>query len=171
MQTPDVVAILGNDKISPYPWPKKKTDGRRKESAATTSPGGGRPGSDAALAAWATAALPNSQHALQVHTLSEDFRAATRLVSSPLPRAGSLPRGAILIRRLYTGVNASDVNFTAGRYHASKAQALSELPFNAGPPACLTSRSTSLKNEQHPSNIQSSTMRVEVCRKWWALPH
>mmetsp|Transcript_13426 Transcript_13426/g.33880 ORF Transcript_13426/g.33880 Transcript_13426/m.33880 type:complete len:638 (+) Transcript_13426:185-2098(+) len=131
-KTPDVVAILGNDKISPYPWPKKKTDGRRKESAATTSPGGGRPGSDAALAAWATAALPNSQHALQVHTLSEDFRAATRLVSSPLPRAGSLPRGAILIRRLYTGVNASDVNFTAGRYHASKAQALSELPFNAG---------------------------------------
>jgi hypothetical protein len=49
-----------------------------------------------------------------------------------MPKVDALPRGSVLIRRLYTGVNASDVNFTSGRYHGSKAQAEAELPFNAG---------------------------------------
>ena len=50
---------------------------------------------------------------IEVHTLSTDFRAATRVVARPLPAA--LPPGAVLIRRLFAGVNASDVNYSAGR--------------------------------------------------------
>jgi D-arabinose 1-dehydrogenase-like Zn-dependent alcohol dehydrogenase len=40
--------------------------------------------------------------------LSHNFRAATRIISLPL---GPVKPGHVLIKRIYTGVNASDVSF------------------------------------------------------------
>ncbi len=65
-----------------------------------------------------------------MHTLSTDFRAATRIEREPLPP--QLPPGHILVRRAYAGVNASDLNYTAGRYFGSAAAAEKRLPFDAG---------------------------------------
>jgi hypothetical protein len=47
-----------------------------------------------------------------VQRLSTDFRAATAVVSAPLPAA--VPPGHVLIRRTFVGINASDINFSAG---------------------------------------------------------
>ena len=52
------------------------------------------------------------------------------MVSAALP--SSIPAGHVLIRVAYAGVNASDVNFSAGRYQASIAEAQASLPFDAG---------------------------------------
>jgi NADPH-dependent curcumin reductase CurA len=52
---------------------------------------------------------------LVAHTLSADFRAATRVVSTTVdPRA--LKPTQVLVRNAFVGINASDTNFTAGRY-------------------------------------------------------
>jgi hypothetical protein len=70
---------------------------------------------DPALRGWATAALPAaSTAAIEVHRLSLNFREATRTVQRPLPAV--LPPGCVLVRRLYAGINASDVNYSAGRW-------------------------------------------------------
>lgn len=61
---------------------------------------------------------------IEVHRLSTDFRAATRIVHRPLPPA--LPEGTVLLRRLYAGINASDVNFSAGRSAGAGAAALAK---------------------------------------------
>lgn len=66
-----------------------------------------------ALRSWATQRA-SSTRLIEVHRLSTDFRAASRLVSRPLP--ATLPPGAVLIRRLWSGINASDVNYSAGRW-------------------------------------------------------
>lgn len=52
------------------------------------------------------------------------------MLSAALP--SSIPAGHVLIRVAYAGVNASDVNFSAGRYQASIAEAQASLPFDAG---------------------------------------
>ena len=59
-----------------------------------------------------------------------NFREATRVVSQALP--SSIPAGHVLLRLAFAGVNASDVNFSSGRYHASVEQAQASLPFDAG---------------------------------------
>jgi NADPH:quinone reductase-like Zn-dependent oxidoreductase len=50
-------------------------------------------------------------------------------VSAPTPAPR---RGEVLIERRWTGVNASDVNFTAGRYFGGAKKAAALLPFDAG---------------------------------------
>lgn len=83
----------------------------------------------ASLLAWASAPLPATQLRVEVHALSSDFRAATRVAEAPMPR----PRaGHVLLQRLWTGVNASDVNFSSGRYFGSRDAAQALLPFTAG---------------------------------------
>ena len=75
------------------------------------------PSSAAARAAWARAAAPASNRAVVVQRPGTDFRAATEIVARPIqPR---LPPGFVLVRRTFAGVNASDVNFAAGRYAAA----------------------------------------------------
>ena len=74
-------------------------------------------------------AVPASYRRIVVARLSDDFRKATEIVEVPMP--AEIPEGRVLVRRLYVGVNASDVNFSAGRYHGAKA-ARSKLPFPAG---------------------------------------
>lgn len=57
-----------------------------------------------------------------------------------MPDPGRLPEGVVLVRRLFTGVNASDVNFTSGRYFGSAKEARSQLPFDAGIPTMVRPR-------------------------------
>ncbi|GAB9472956.1 Prostaglandin reductase-3, partial [Globisporangium polare] len=47
---------------------------------------------------------------LEVHTLSSDFRKATRIVEgSELPKAHA---GHVVVKNHYVGINATDVNIT-----------------------------------------------------------
>jgi hypothetical protein len=57
-------------------------------------------------------------------TLTPHFREAAEIVEEPLPEPG---RGEVLVRNLYAGVNATDVNITAGRYSADP-----EVPLDLG---------------------------------------
>ena len=77
----------------------------------------------------APAPLPATSRSVMVHTLSADFAAATHIVSAPLPVPGP---GEVLIERRWTGVNASDINFTSGRYFGGVKAATALLPFGAG---------------------------------------
>ncbi|XP_068951072.1 prostaglandin reductase 3 isoform X2 [Petaurus breviceps papuanus] len=62
---------------------------------------------------------------LVVTQLSPNFReAVTLLRDSPVPLPGD---GDLLVRNRFVGVNASDINFSAGRYNTSV-----KLPFDAG---------------------------------------
>ncbi|EFH70466.1 ARP protein [Arabidopsis lyrata subsp. lyrata] len=71
--------------------------------------------------------LPQSFEKIIVHTLSHKFRNATRIVRAPL----KLPIGPhqVLLKIIYAGVNASDVNFSSGRYFTGGSP---KLPFDAG---------------------------------------
>lgn len=73
--------------------------------------------------------VPDASRRVVVHRLTSDFAAATRIVSAPTPAP---KRGEVLIERRWTGVNASDVNFTAGRYFGGAKKAAALLPFDAG---------------------------------------
>ncbi|XP_037493933.1 prostaglandin reductase-3 isoform X1 [Jatropha curcas] len=75
--------------------------------------------------------LPQSFEKIVVHTLDHNFRKATRVVCTPL----QLPIGPhqVLVKIIYAGVNASDVNFSSGRYFTgNKNDISSRLPFDAG---------------------------------------
>lgn len=75
--------------------------------------------------------LPQSFEKIVVHTLNHNFRAATRILRTTL----GLPikRNHVLVKILHAGVNASDVNFSSGRYFSSKSGDLAaNLPFDAG---------------------------------------
>jgi D-arabinose 1-dehydrogenase-like Zn-dependent alcohol dehydrogenase len=74
--------------------------------------------------------LPSTYRRWEVQQLSREFEQAAVLVSAPMPEL--LPTGHVLIQRVVTGVNASDINFTSGAYASSKAAAYSALPFVAG---------------------------------------
>ncbi|PNH03759.1 Zinc-binding alcohol dehydrogenase domain-containing protein 2, partial [Tetrabaena socialis] len=79
--------------------------------------------------------IDHTAESIVIVELSSNFRTAARLVTAPLPYGPSAPpppRGSLLVRRVYAGVNASDINYSSGRYHASKAEAQSKLPYDAG---------------------------------------
>lgn len=61
---------------------------------------------------------------LVVTQLSSNFRAATKIVMAPIPTASA---GQVLIRNVMAGVNASDINFSAGAYLPGVSP-----PFDAG---------------------------------------
>ncbi|WVZ65206.1 hypothetical protein U9M48_014612 [Paspalum notatum var. saurae] len=66
-----------------------------------------------------------------VHTLSHNFRNATRVERVRL-RLPIEPHSA-LVKIIYAGVNASDVNFSSGRYFSGNPkETASRLPFDAG---------------------------------------
>lgn len=83
-----------------------------------------------AMLAYASTDLPQTFRAWQVQQLSTVFLDAAALVSLPMP--SSVARDEVLIRRVYTGANASDINFTSGKYFGSTAEATKQLPFTAG---------------------------------------
>ncbi|XP_031394131.1 probable quinone oxidoreductase [Punica granatum] len=75
--------------------------------------------------------LPQHFEKIVVHTLTHNFRNATRIVQVPL-RLPIDPHHAV-VKILYAGVNASDVNFSSGRYFSGgNGDVASRLPFDAG---------------------------------------
>ncbi|KAB2043300.1 hypothetical protein ES319_D01G006600v1 [Gossypium barbadense] len=58
--------------------------------------------------------LPQNFKKLVVHTWSQNFRDATHIISAPLRLP--LESDQVLLKVIYAGVNAGDVNFSAGRY-------------------------------------------------------
>ncbi|KAJ7946040.1 zinc-binding alcohol dehydrogenase domain-containing protein 2 [Quillaja saponaria] len=75
--------------------------------------------------------LPQSFEKIVVHTLSHNFRDATRVVRTPLRLP--MEKHNVLVKIIYAGVNASDVNFSSGRYFSgSNKDISSRLPFDAG---------------------------------------
>ena len=73
---------------------------------------------------------PSTSQQVQVVRLDTNFRAATEIARLPLQHPP--PPGYVTIRISWAGVNASDVNFTSGRYMGSKQVAEKLLPFGAG---------------------------------------
>ncbi|XP_043714536.1 uncharacterized protein LOC122662897 [Telopea speciosissima] len=75
--------------------------------------------------------IPQSYEKIVVHTLSHNFRSATNIVCTPLKLP--IKRHHVLLKIIYAGVNASDVNFSSGRYFGgSEKELASRLPFDAG---------------------------------------
>lgn len=88
--------------------------------------------SDLPMNQWS---IPEKARKVVVHTLSPDFQTATTIVSFPVMKHP--PPGTILVKNIYVGVNASDVNFTSGMYqkverHMSK----QKMPFDCGFESC-----------------------------------
>ncbi|KAJ3676992.1 hypothetical protein LUZ60_002716 [Juncus effusus] len=75
--------------------------------------------------------IPNSFEKIVVHTLSHNFRNATKIIRTQLKLP--IDPNFALVKVLYAGVNASDVNFSSGSYFGGKGkEASARLPFDAG---------------------------------------
>jgi len=70
-------------------------------------------------------ALPQSIRKVVVTTLSNNFRKAVELQSAALPKVKD---GCILVKNRFVGINASDINFTSGKYFSGD----TPPPFDAG---------------------------------------
>ncbi|KAG6534061.1 hypothetical protein ZIOFF_007942 [Zingiber officinale] len=81
------------------------------------------------LAIWSPVSMTVLQ--LIVHTLDHNFRSATRVVQTHL-KLPIKPENA-LVKIIFAGVNASDVNFSSGRYFGgNNNETTARLPFDAG---------------------------------------
>jgi NADPH-dependent curcumin reductase CurA len=69
--------------------------------------------------------LPSQYSKILVKQLSSNFRQATEIVRVPL--STNIPPGSVLIKIIYTGINASDINYSAGKYDSLK-----KPPFDIG---------------------------------------
>ncbi|MBN3317290.1 PTGR3 reductase, partial [Atractosteus spatula] len=69
-------------------------------------------------------AIPSSMKKLVVTRLSPNFRDAVSLQTVPVPTPGD---AELLIRNRFVGINASDINYSAGRYDPTV-----KPPFDAG---------------------------------------
>lgn len=65
------------------------------------------------------ARLPKVYKKLIVDNLTSDFRKATKLIEVPFPEKLT-NRSNILVKNHYAGINASDINFTSGKYYPGK---------------------------------------------------
>ncbi|XXG61014.1 hypothetical protein AAC387_Pa04g2776 [Persea americana] len=75
--------------------------------------------------------IPHTFEKIVVHTLTHNFRNATKIVRAQLNFP--IKPQHVLVKILYAGVNASDVNFSSGRYFSGNAKdVVSRLPFDAG---------------------------------------
>eukprot|EP00890_Picochlorum_soloecismus_P006507 jgi/Picsp_1/6858/NSC_04195-R1_arp protein len=86
-----------------------------------------------------------------VHTLSTNFRKATKIIEVPIEQLkrqisiqGEHNRWLVLVKNIYAGVNASDINFSSGKYHKGRPK----LPMDAGFEACgiVVDAPSSVKN-------------------------
>ncbi|KAE8680013.1 ARP protein (REF) isoform 2 [Hibiscus syriacus] len=75
--------------------------------------------------------LPQNFKKLVVHSFSHHFRDATHVISVPLRLP--LESDQVVLKVIYAGVNAGDVNYSAGRYfQGNKKDISSLLPADAG---------------------------------------
>ncbi|KAK1256942.1 hypothetical protein QJS04_geneDACA017230 [Acorus gramineus] len=102
--------------------------------------------------------IPQTYEKIVVHSLSHKFRSATKIVRTDL----SLPVKSqhVLVKIVYAGVNASDVNYSSGRYFSGNGKEVgSLLPFDAGfelgwATSMFPSPSDS-NNDKFPSEVHS----------------
>ena len=73
--------------------------------------------------------LPLQSKVLKVFQLSSNFREAVRVVSETISSIGN---DEILVKNLYVGVNATDLNVSAGRYFKHD-----PVPYKLGIEVCL----------------------------------
>ncbi|KAJ3359214.1 hypothetical protein HDU91_004983 [Kappamyces sp. JEL0680] len=91
--------------------------------------------------------LPATYKKIVVHTLHNDFDKATKVVVANLQDLlKALKPNQVLVKYEYVGINASDINFTAGRYDPSL-----KPPFDAGFEAIgrVVATGTSTKTKLH----------------------
>ncbi|CAN6466691.1 unnamed protein product [Victoria cruziana] len=74
--------------------------------------------------------IPNSFLKVIVQNIDHNFRKATEVVRAQLKYP--IKSDHVVVKILYAGVNASDVNFTSGRYFGGKEASSTRLPFDAG---------------------------------------
>ncbi|DBA00067.1 TPA: hypothetical protein N0F65_003733 [Lagenidium giganteum] len=72
----------------------------------------------------APATSSTSFQQIQVHTLSTDFRHATKIIE--VPEVPSPSANHVVVKNAYVGINATDINITNGAYGARP------LPFSCG---------------------------------------
>ncbi|XP_013406757.1 prostaglandin reductase-3-like [Lingula anatina] len=72
----------------------------------------------------ATARIPSHLRKLVVHNITNKFRDAVKTVSVQIPQLGPTD---LLVKTRFVGINASDINYTAGKYDPKK-----KPPFDAG---------------------------------------
>lgn len=71
---------------------------------------------------------PSHGKKIIIEKLSHNFREASRIVSHPNPTQAELKPGHVLVKNTYCGVNASDINYSSGKYHGGNPS----LPMDAG---------------------------------------
>jgi NADPH-dependent curcumin reductase CurA len=76
------------------------------------------------MTATGAQSVPANLRKVICHKLSSNFAEATKTVTEPIP---NLKPTQILIKNRFVGINASDINFTAGRYFSG-----AETPFDTG---------------------------------------
>lgn len=72
--------------------------------------------------------LPERARKIVVKEIAQDFDLATEIVSFNLPK--TVADGCVVVKNLYCGINASDINFASGRYQFHTGP--SPLPYDAG---------------------------------------
>lgn len=78
--------------------------------------------------------FPLESKLLKVFQLSANFREAVRLTTETIR---SISPDEILVKNMYVGVNATDLNVTAGRYFAHD-----PIPYRLGIEVCPTKKNT-----------------------------
>ncbi|GAX83190.1 hypothetical protein CEUSTIGMA_g10616.t1 [Chlamydomonas eustigma] len=127
------VLLIRQDGSIHYPYSKSEEGVGVKNPADSLVSVQILPSKRASYAHWAQKNWPVSYQKIQVHRLSSNFREATSLVTVPLPPLStSPPTGMLLLKRVAVGINASDINYTSGRYHGSKKAAEAKLPYDSG---------------------------------------
>lgn len=96
--------------------PKQQQQPPVSQLAAASAASMARFSSPAALTAFAEQQLPQAYHKIQVVRLTPKFREAVQAVTVEMPSVpAGIPAGQVLVRRLFVGINASDINYTSGR--------------------------------------------------------
>ena len=75
----------------------------------------------------ASRVLPTVMKKYVVQRLTSKFRDAVELVTVPCPTESDLGPGQLLVRNRFVGINASDINVSAGRYNPTV-----KPPFDVG---------------------------------------
>lgn len=95
--------------------------------------------------------------------LSTDFRASTQLVPVQIPQP--LPKGCVLVKTTHVAVNASDVNFTAGKY-TPDVQPPFDVGFEALAEVVDAAADVESVRAKHHANARSAQQHACTAKSW-----